>query len=163
MAKYNLLLPRMGESVSEATIVKWTKEVGDSIEIDETILEIATDKVDSDIPSPVAGKLVEQLFQNDEIAQVGDVIAILEVEGEIGSAPATEESTQGIEYEADNQYSIKEELFDTPISETTSIPGLEMVSEDQVISNDQSSEDEPVKNERFFSPLVKSIALEEGI
>ncbi|HLT42520.1 MAG TPA: dihydrolipoamide acetyltransferase family protein [Sphingobacteriaceae bacterium] len=163
MAKYNLLLPRMGESVSEATIVKWTKEVGDSIEIDETILEIATDKVDSDIPSPVAGKLVEQLFQNDEIAQVGDVIAILEVEGEIGSAPATEESTQGIEYEADNQYSIKEELFDTPISETASIPGLEMVSEDQVISNDQSSEDEPVKNERFFSPLVKSIALEEGI
>src|SRR5690606_21526314 len=82
MAKYNLLLPRMGESVSEATVVKWLKQPGDSIEIDDAILDIATDKVDSEIPSPVSGKLLEQLFKEDEVAQVGDVIAVLEVDSD---------------------------------------------------------------------------------
>lgn len=62
MAQYELLLPKMGESVAEATIIRWEKNVGDSINIDDTILEIATDKVDSEVPSPVTGKLVKQLF-----------------------------------------------------------------------------------------------------
>src|SRR5690606_29954941 len=82
MAKYNLLLPRMGESVSEATVVKWLKQPGDSIEIDDSVLDIATDKVDSEVPSPIAGTLLEQLFKENEIAQVGEAIAILEVNEE---------------------------------------------------------------------------------
>jgi 2-oxoglutarate dehydrogenase E2 component (dihydrolipoamide succinyltransferase) len=78
MAKYQLLLPKMGESVAEATIIKWSKKPGDYIEADETVMEIATDKVDSEVPSPVSGKLVEQLCKEDEVVQVGSVIAIIE-------------------------------------------------------------------------------------
>ena len=78
MAKYKLLLPKMGESVEEATIIKWTKNPGDYIEADETVMEIATDKVDSDVPSPVSGKLVEQLFKDNDVVKVGAVIAMIE-------------------------------------------------------------------------------------
>jgi 2-oxoglutarate dehydrogenase E2 component (dihydrolipoamide succinyltransferase) len=80
MAKYQLLLPKMGESVAEATIIKWSKKPGDYIEADETVMEIATDKVDSEVPSPVSGKLVEQLCKEDEVVQVGSVIAIIETD-----------------------------------------------------------------------------------
>src|ERR1700688_3061171 len=80
MAKYKLLLPKMGESVAEATIIKWTKNPGDYIEADETVMEIATDKVDSDVPSPVPGKLIERLYNNDDVVQVGAVIAIIETD-----------------------------------------------------------------------------------
>ena len=72
MAKYQLLLPKMGESVAEATIIKWTKNPGDHIDADETVMEIATDKVDSDVPSPVAGKLIERLCQENDVVQVAD-------------------------------------------------------------------------------------------
>jgi 2-oxoglutarate dehydrogenase E2 component (dihydrolipoamide succinyltransferase) len=78
MAKYKLLLPKMGESVAEATIIRWTKNPGDYIEADETVMEIATDKVDSDVPSPVAGKLLEKLYSDNDIVQVGAAIAIIE-------------------------------------------------------------------------------------
>src|SRR5690606_20577147 len=163
MAKYNLLLPRMGESVSEATIVKWTKMIGDSVEIDETILEIATDKVDTDVPSPVSGKIIEQLFKDDEVAQVGDVIAILEIEDGDHESPSKEISNtilEGQESERDDQ-SIGEPAgtvesthsIDVDNKEESSIPGLEMLSNDQP----------QLTSERFLSPLVKSIALEEGI
>ena len=81
MAKYQLLLPKMGESVAEATIIKWLKKPGDKIEADESIMDIATDKVDSEVPSPVSGTLVEQLCKEDDIVQVGAVIAIIETEG----------------------------------------------------------------------------------
>ncbi|HWK99901.1 MAG TPA: biotin/lipoyl-containing protein, partial [Parapedobacter sp.] len=81
MATYNLQLPRMGESVSEATIVKWLKQPGDYIEEDEPILEVATDKVDSDVPSPVSGTLGEQFFAENAVAQVGDIIATIEIDG----------------------------------------------------------------------------------
>src|ERR1700754_4222458 len=80
MAKYQLLLPKMGESVAEATIIKWLKKPGDHIEADESVMEIATDKVDSEVPSPVSGKLIEQLCKEDEVVQVGAVIAIIETE-----------------------------------------------------------------------------------
>src|SRR3546814_3229284 len=80
MARYELLMPKMGESVAEATVIKWVKEVGDAIEADEAVLEIATDKVDSDVPSPVSGKLLEQRFKENDVVQVGDVIAILETD-----------------------------------------------------------------------------------
>src|ERR1700712_1293315 len=78
MAKYKLLLPKMGESVEEATIIKWTKKPGDFIEADETVMEIATDKVDSDVPSPVSGKLIEQLYKDNDVVKVGAAIAIIE-------------------------------------------------------------------------------------
>src|SRR5277367_4109265 len=78
MAKYKLLLPKMGESVAEATVIKWTKKSGDYIEADETVMEIATDKVDSDVPSPVAGTLIEQLCNDNDVVQVGAVIAVIE-------------------------------------------------------------------------------------
>src|ERR1700689_5230275 len=78
MAKYKLLLPKMGESVAEATVIRWTKRPGDHIEADDTVMEIATDKVDSDVPSPVSGKLLEQLCNENDVVQVGAVIAIID-------------------------------------------------------------------------------------
>jgi len=78
MANFKLLLPKMGESVAEATIIKWLKKPGDYIDIDEAVMEIATDKVDSEVPSPVSGKLVLQLCKEDEVVQVGSIIAIIE-------------------------------------------------------------------------------------
>jgi 2-oxoglutarate dehydrogenase E2 component (dihydrolipoamide succinyltransferase) len=91
MAKYQLLLPKMGESVAEATIIKWIKKPGDYIEADDAVMEIATDKVDSEVPSPVSGRLVEQRCKEDEVVQVGAVIAIIETdEPEQVVAPAPE-------------------------------------------------------------------------
>ena len=82
MAKFELKLPKMGESVAEATITSWLKEVGDTIEMDEAVLEIATDKVDSEVPSEVDGVLIEKLFNVDDVVQVGQVLAIIEIQGE---------------------------------------------------------------------------------
>ncbi|MFC3563518.1 dihydrolipoamide acetyltransferase family protein [Pedobacter jamesrossensis] len=141
MAQYELLLPKMGESVAEATVIKWVKQPGDSIDLDDTILEIATDKVDSEVPSPVAGKLVKQLFAADEIAQVGDVIAIIETEG--GSEAKKEEAPVA--------EPIVEEKPET-------IPGIEQLPEQKTVAQTDFS-----SSERFYSPLVKSIALQENI
>jgi 2-oxoglutarate dehydrogenase E2 component (dihydrolipoamide succinyltransferase) len=80
MARFELKLPKMGESVAEATITNWLKQVGDKIEADEAVLEVATDKVDSELPSEVSGILVEQLFGKDDLVQVGQTIAIIETE-----------------------------------------------------------------------------------
>lgn len=86
MAKYQLLLPKMGESVAEATVIKWVKNPGDKVNADDAVMEIATDKVDSDVPSPVTGKLVEQLYKENDVVQVGAVIAIIETD-EAETAP----------------------------------------------------------------------------
>ncbi len=154
MAKYNLLLPRMGESVSEATIVKWIKQVGDLIEIDETILEIATDKVDSDVPSPVVGKLIEQLFNEDEVAQVGDVIAIIEIEGEEEEARSNED----VILIQEPPYVPSHDLTLESQSAKIEDHAAESIADSQPVSAEQS-----IPHERFFSPLVKSIAAEEGV
>lgn len=151
MAKYNLLLPRMGESVSEATIVKWLKQVGDSIEIDDTLLEIATDKVDSDVPSPVAGRLIEQLFNESEVAQIGDVIAILEVEGEEEEASSNEDV---------NPIQVPPYV---PSPDLTVESPVNKIENHAVADSQPLSSESPVQHERFFSPLVKSIAAEEGV
>ena len=82
MAKVELIMPKMGESVSEATIISWNKDIGDVVELDETIIEIATDKVDSEVPSTHEGKLIEKLFAADDVVQVGKPFAILEIESE---------------------------------------------------------------------------------
>ncbi|KIA91449.1 diapophytoene dehydrogenase [Pedobacter kyungheensis] len=141
MAQYELLLPKMGESVAEATVIKWVKQPGDAIDLDDTILEIATDKVDSEVPSPVAGKLVKQLFKEDEVAQVGDVIAIIETEG--GSAAQVEEAPVAAP--------VAEEKNET-------IPGIEQLP----VQNTNPQADFSA-SERFYSPLVKSIAAQENI
>ena len=94
MAKFELKLPKMGESVAEATITSWLKNVGDTIEMDEPVLEIATDKVDSEVPSEVDGTLVEILFQVDDVVQVGQTIAIIETDGDdSGTTTAAPETT----------------------------------------------------------------------
>jgi 2-oxoglutarate dehydrogenase E2 component (dihydrolipoamide succinyltransferase) len=144
MAQYELLLPKMGESVAEATIIKWTKQPGDQIKLDDTILEIATDKVDSEVPSPVEGKLVKQLFAADEVVQVGAVIAIIETDADDHQGSANEVKV--------------EEFVQAPAAEE--IPGISQI-------NDQSQATKPLPNfktsDRFYSPLVKNIAKEEGI
>ena len=83
MGKFMLKLPSMGESVTEATLTAWLKEVGDTIEIDDSIVEVSTDKVDSDVPSDVEGVLLEKRFELNQVIQVGDVIAVIETEQEI--------------------------------------------------------------------------------
>ena len=141
MARVELIMPKMGESVSEATIITWSKEVGEHVELDETIVEIATDKVDSEVPSTHEGKLVEKLFEADDLVQVGEAFAILETEG-------------GEE--------IKETVAETPVSEVKS----EAVSKPQEqTSNNTLQEKVVVKNssDRFYSPLVRSMATKEGI
>ncbi|AUP78213.1 dihydrolipoamide acetyltransferase family protein [Flavivirga eckloniae] len=140
MAKFELKLPKMGESVAEATITSWLKEVGDTIELDEPVLEIATDKVDSEVPSEVDGVLVEKFFEVDDVVQVGQVIAVIEIEGDedVESAAPDEEETQ------------EEEKAVEHVTETIAIAKKTVES---IVSN----------GERFYSPLVKNIAKEEGI
>ena len=142
MARYELLLPKMGESVAEATVNNWLKQVGDTVEMDEGIVEVATDKVDNEIPSPVEGVVKEILFQEGDTAQVGQALAIIEIEGE-GSAPVASkpESTQESE------------------STAPTAPVVEHKEEPTVENNSTSFEG----SSRFYSPLVKNIAKKEGI
>jgi len=139
MARIELIMPKMGESVSEATVIAWAKQVGETVELDETIIEIATDKVDSEVPSTHEGKLVEQLFQADDVVQVGEAFAILETEGE-------NDSSTTIEAPEVKEETAIEKKVETPIKteEPTSTP----------ITN---------SGDRFYSPLVKSMAKAEGI
>jgi len=138
MARFELKLPKMGESVAEATITNWLKQVGDKIEIDEVVLEIATDKVDSEIPSEVSGVLVEQLFANNDMVQVGQTIAIIE----------TEESSVS--------ETVKEKVV-VPVEVATIEKSIDTIKE--AVASPISFSD----SEKFFSPLVKNIAKEEGI
>ena len=88
MAQIEIRLPKMGESVTEATITNWLKEIGDSVNMDEPLVEVATDKVDNELPSEAAGVLIKRLFEKDQVVQVGDVIAIISTDGDSGSAVA---------------------------------------------------------------------------
>jgi len=137
MARFELKLPKMGESVAEATITNWLKEVGDRIEADEMVLEIATDKVDSEVPSEVSGILVEKLFQKDDLVQVGQTIAIIETAGEgvVASEPV--------------------------VTDTTAQAVVEVAK--TVETAQQTVETNFADSDKFFSPLVKNIAKEEGI
>ncbi|AZJ35366.1 2-oxo acid dehydrogenase subunit E2 [Tenacibaculum singaporense] len=140
MARYELKLPKMGESVAEATITSWVKEVGETIDIDDTVVEVATDKVDSEVPSEVEGTLVEILFEKDAVVQVGETIAIIETEGEEGA------TTDALKKEE-----VKPEIV-AAVEKT-----VEVAKETVTTTIDTSSSD------RFYSPLVKSIAQTEGI
>ena len=139
MAKYELKLPSMGESVAEATITNWLKKVGDTIEAEETIAEVATDKVDSEVPCDVSGIVAEILFKVDEVVKVGQVMAIIETEND-----AEIEAENGNEDKAENEAkNLTQQIAE--IKETLAAP------------IDFSS------SERFYSPLVKNIAKKEGI
>src|SRR6185295_12913367 len=101
MAQFELIMPKMGESITEATILKWLKQEGETVKLDEAVLEIATDKVDSEIPSPVDGVLQKLLFKEGDVVAVGKVIAILETAetqgkkqpGAMGAQPAKTDFT----------------------------------------------------------------------
>ena len=141
MAKFELKLPKMGESVAEATITSWLKEVGDTIEADEAVLEIATDKVDSEVPSEVDGVLIEKLFNPDDVVQVGQTIAIIEIKGgdESSSSSAETSKPEAMVEEAE-----------------------EMVTAGKAVSGSTTSPDFS-ESTKFYSPLVKNIAKKEGI
>lgn len=140
MAQFDLVMPKMGESVAEATIIKWNKNVGDKIEADETVLEIATDKVDSEVPAPKGGILLKKLFNDGDVVQVGAVIALL---GD--SAEDTEASSS---------------TAATVIPSKTETVAETITSKTTIQSKDSNNYSDSTK---FYSPLVKNIAKEEGI
>ncbi|HFK5510311.1 TPA: dihydrolipoamide acetyltransferase family protein [Elizabethkingia anophelis] len=142
MAEYKLLLPSMGEGVMEATIITWLYNEGDTVNEDDSVVEIATDKVDSDVPTPVSGKIVKILKQKDEVAKVGEAIAILEVAGE-GNADITEEAS---------------------VTATATVIEPEVEKElMQPIAAQTVAADSLSGTDLYLSPLVKSIAQQENI
>ncbi|KGO87574.1 diapophytoene dehydrogenase [Flavobacterium rivuli WB 3.3-2 = DSM 21788] len=139
MAKFELRLPKMGESVAEATITNWLKKVGDHIAADEAVLEIATDKVDSEVPSEVSGTLSEIFFKENDVVQVGQIIAYIETEGGVVvDAPSEETTAANIDIAAvEKTFETAKDIIAAPLDFSDS--------------------------EKFYSPLVKNIAKEEGI
>lgn len=142
MAEYKLLLPSMGEGVMEATVINWLYNEGDTIQEDDSVVEIATDKVDSDVPTPVSGKIVKILIQKDEIAKVGEPIAILEI--------ASENASENI-------------TLEEPKTEIVATPEVEIVAELEKPLQVTSSAPQDFSGEIYLSPLVKSIAQQENI
>lgn len=147
MARVELIIPKMGESVTEATVISWNKNVGDIVEMDETIIEIATDKVDSEVPSTNEGKLVEQLFQVDDVVKVGQAFAILET----GEDNSTKDDKQ-IE-------SLKDESKINEIKEDIK----NISGNSNVITEGHISKINIKDSDRFYSPLVKNMATKEGV
>jgi len=141
MAQIEIRLPKMGESVTEATITNWIKNIGDTVEMDEPLVEVATDKVDNELPSEAAGVLVKQFFQKDQVAQVGEVIAIISTDGE--SAPVTEEKIVA------------------PISNAVQEITASIASVVDTVSSENIDKNGP--SGKFYSPLVRSIAEKESL
>ncbi|SHF27480.1 dihydrolipoamide acetyltransferase family protein [Chryseobacterium takakiae] len=139
MAEYKLLLPSMGEGVMEATIITWLFSEGDHVKEDDSVVEIATDKVDSDVPTPVSGKIVKILKQKDEVAKVGEAIAILEIEGEGGNTAAEDTATE------------------------TSAPAPDAETLKTIEEPLKTSASTEFSGDLYLSPLVKSIAQQESI
>lgn len=145
MARYELKLPKMGESVAEATITSWLKKVGDTIEIDDAVVEVATDKVDSELPSEVEGKLIEILFKENTIVQVGQTIAVIETQAKDTVLNTTDKT-------ADTEIKVSVAQVEATVSKAK-----------QAISSTTNSTLAANTSNRFYSPLVKSIAKAEGI
>lgn len=135
MAQVEIRLPKMGESVTEATITNWLKEVGDKVAMDEALVEVATDKVDNELPSEAEGILIQRLFEKDQVAQVGDVIAIISTDGSDAPVVKSEEKTAAP-------------------SENQTAPSITAAPAQNMVSSESN---------KFFSPLVRSIAQKEGI
>jgi 2-oxoglutarate dehydrogenase E2 component (dihydrolipoamide succinyltransferase) len=142
MAEFQLIMPKMGESIAEATVIRWLKEEGDAIEADESILEIATDKVDSEVPSPKGGVLKKKLYGENDIVKVGEPVAIIELEGsqQTGISSPAEQHTA-------------ESKVPAAVLESTVAQAVETAT--PALSGQNGS--------RFYSPLVLNIAREEGI
>ena len=140
MAEIEIRLPKMGESVTEATITNWLKNIGDNVSVDEPLVEVATDKVDNELPSEAAGVLTKILFEKDQVAQVGDVIAILSTGGE---------STISVSNNVVATPEVKQEIL--AVSEPINQNG----QAEKLSKNSESG--------KFLSPLVRSIAEKEGI
>jgi 2-oxoglutarate dehydrogenase E2 component (dihydrolipoamide succinyltransferase) len=142
MAKFEVKLPKMGESVAEATITSWLKNIGETVEIDESLVEIATDKVDSEIPSEVEGTLLEIKFEENDVVKVGDTIAIIEIS-------------------KDNENAISEIPAINVLEESeTEVEDLE---EPINLLKEQSTIDKKSSTGKFYSPLVRNIAETEGV
>lgn len=137
MAAYELIMPKMGESITEATILKWVKKEGDTIKTDEAVLEIATDKVDSEVPSPVAGTLTRMFYNEGDVVAVGKPVAIIETDTPTQTLP-------------------KAEGFNTPAEKAIATPTLSA-------TKTVSAPTPPPVGDRFYSPLVLNIARQEGI
>jgi 2-oxoglutarate dehydrogenase E2 component (dihydrolipoamide succinyltransferase) len=162
MADFNLIMPKMGESIMEATILRWLKKPGDMVALDETILEIATDKVDSEIPSPVAGRLEKILFEENAVVPVGQTIAVIATEAKAGNAagngkpeaPVIEKPTAPT---PPAKAKAEEPVTPPPAPKTPSVPYVPATVTQHApatVSNTSG---------RFYSPLVKNIATSEGI
>ena len=154
MGKYQLKLPKMGESIAEATITKWLKDVGDNVEIDESLVEIATDKVDSDVPSEYKGKLIKKNFEVNDVVKVGEVIAEIEtdmIDNDqiiVQSKEIKDEiMVEDVEDEITNENVLQE------------IPSIELLDKDDNVNIKKSES----KSDKFYSPLVKNIAKKEKI
>ena len=146
MAEIEIRLPKMGESVTEATITNWLKEVGDTVEMDEPLVEVATDKVDNELPSEAEGVLVKKLYDVDDVVQVGEVIAVISTDGE-APAETPEKGGEIVESQAEVPVATETEVMEAvagPVNGTTDIP-------------------KSGSSGRFYSPLVRSIAKTEGI
>jgi len=145
----DLIMPKMGESVAEATILKWLKKEGDRIEADEPVLEIATDKVDSEVPSPAAGILSKRLFEEGQVVKVGEVIAQLSPDNAVADKPVTAPAEVAIVSSNGNVSPAKPTPSMAPIVQHSGMAGAE---------NSMKS-----SSGRFYSPLVKNIARQEGL
>ena len=150
----------MGESVMEATLTKWLKEVGEPVEMDDIVVEIATDKVDSDVPSEVKGILIEKKFIENDVVQVGEVIAVIQTDGDQIDDQASDEG---------NESSKEEEKIEVPLPQAKTFSLPDPLPEFETISKSLdnartmvSSESQNISNE-FLSPLVKSIVKAEGL
>ena len=154
MSKFELKLPKMGESVAEATLTAWLKDIGDTIEFDEAVVEIATDKVDSEVPSEKKGVLIEKCFEINDVIKVGQTIAIIETdEIEISEETNTENNIQEENIQSTEDKNIPEKELAEEITES-----LEK-SADMILKTDKVS----TSNKGFLSPLVKNMIKKEGI
>ncbi len=149
MAKFELKLPKMGESVAEATITTWLKSVGDQVDVDDPLLEIATDKVDSEVPSEVDGILIEKLFDVDDVVQVGQVLAIIETTRADVSVTSTPKN--------DAQDKKEQEGASEIVSAASNLEAQMQQIQTPVVATTTGAEG------RFYSPLVRNIAAKEGI
>lgn len=154
MARIELVMPKMGESVAEATIIKWLVEEGQKMEAEESVLEIATDKVDSEVPAPADGVLIKKMFGENDVVEVGQVIALIETEqgaaavNEAAASPASSEATPQAEKPQSHEVQAVQESVETAVN----------------VANGMATENIPREsNGRFYSPLVRSIAQTEGI
>jgi len=153
MAEYQLLMPEMGESVTDATIIKWLKQEGDKVQEDEDVLEVATDKVDTEIPSPVSGTITKIFFSDDELVEVGKVLATISTDGQ-GS------SEENVVATSESQKKIAEPVQDTPVVE--SVPEKNDVK-DIKIQKDETAIADLSDSNRQLSPLVRKMASDHNL